>query len=350
MFQEPPLQRVSTAPPTVLANNPTPPCILRTKPQTHQQKTRANTPGALPAIQRSHLIPPILAPAPSVPTAKQIQIRKKRAQQTTLSTDDKTPRRSTRLQILPPMSLLRLRNNRIISQEAINNLIMEDLINDTTSFTPMNLRPPPAPPISYEHYAIPMPHPTTGELISSYKRLMNNPHTAEVWMTAFGKDFGGMSQGDDKTGQKGTNAMFIMSPQDIPNIPKNRVVTYARVMVDHHPQKADPNHIRITARGNLINYPRELTTWTADITTSKLHWNSVLSTPDAKYMCLDIKISTFWPPLIDTNTCAHLLPFSPHGLPSNMTLQTRYTMDTYTWKWDVRFGASPRLVYWQTNS
>ncbi len=96
-FQEPPLQRVSTAPPTVLANNPTTSCILRTKPQTHQQKTRANTPGALPAIQRSHLIPPILAPAPSVSTTKQIQIRKKRAQQTILSTDDKTPRWLTRL-------------------------------------------------------------------------------------------------------------------------------------------------------------------------------------------------------------------------------------------------------------
>ena len=99
------------------------------------------------------------------------------------------------------MSLSRLRNNRIISQEAINNLILNDLMTDTTNFTPLNLRPPPSPPIDYEHYAMPMTHPTTGELISSYKRLMNDPHTAEVWMTAFGKDFGGMSQGDDKTGQ-----------------------------------------------------------------------------------------------------------------------------------------------------
>ncbi len=36
MFQEPPLQCVSMAPPTVLANNPTAPCILWTKPRTHQ--------------------------------------------------------------------------------------------------------------------------------------------------------------------------------------------------------------------------------------------------------------------------------------------------------------------------
>ena len=123
-----------------------------------------------------------------------------------LSTDNKTPRQSTRPQIKPPMSLPRLCNNWIISQEVINNLIMDDLINDTTSFTPMNLLPPPSPPINYEHYAMPIIHPMTGELISSYKRLMNDPNTAEVWMTAFGKDFGGMNQGDNKIGQKGTNA------------------------------------------------------------------------------------------------------------------------------------------------
>ena len=165
---------------------------------------------------------------------------------------------------------------------------MDDLNNDTTNFTPMNLRPPPSPLINYEHYAMPMIHPTTGELVSSYKRLTYNPATAEVWMTAFGKDFVGMSQGDNKTGQKGTNVMFV-SLQDIPNILKDCVVTYARVVLDHRPPKADPNQIQITAGGNLINYPGELTTRTADITTSKLHWNSVFSTPDAKYMCLGIK-------------------------------------------------------------
>jgi hypothetical protein len=44
---------------------------------------------------------------------------------------------------------------------------------------------------NYAHYASPMVHPTTGMTITSYKRLMNNPETAEIWQTAFGKDFGG---------------------------------------------------------------------------------------------------------------------------------------------------------------
>ena len=58
-------------------------------------------------------------------------------------------------------------------------------------------------------------NPITGETISSYKKLMNNPARAEVWQTAFGKDFGGMAQGCNRTGQKGTNAMFVMPRAEI---------------------------------------------------------------------------------------------------------------------------------------
>ncbi len=67
----------------------------------------------------------------------------------------------------------------------------------------------------FEHYANPMVHPVTGETISSYKKMMNDPTTAKVWQTAFGKDFGGMAQGNNKTGQKGTNAMFVMTHDKI---------------------------------------------------------------------------------------------------------------------------------------
>ena len=46
---------------------------------------------------------------------------------------------------------------------------------------------------------------------------------------------------------------------------------------DHCPQKEDPNRIRITAGGNLINYyPGELTTRTANVMTAKLLWQELL--------------------------------------------------------------------------
>ncbi len=41
--------------------------------------------------------------------------------------------------------------------------------------------------------------------------------------------------------------------------------------------------------GNLVNYNSELSVRTADINTAKMHWNSIISTKNAKYMCLDIK-------------------------------------------------------------
>ena len=79
-----------------------------------------------------------------------------------------------------------------------------------------------------------------------------------------------------------------MNHDEIANIPKDRVVTYARIVVDFRPQKDDPNRVRITAGGNLIKYPGELTTRTADLTTSKLLWNSVISTDDARFAALDV--------------------------------------------------------------
>ncbi len=64
---------------------------------------------------------------------------------------------------------------------------------------------------------------------------------------------------------------------------------FAHPVVDHRPQKEDPNQIRITAMGNLVSYKGELSVRTADINTAKIHWNSVISTKKAEYMCRDIK-------------------------------------------------------------
>eukprot|EP00804_Cyclotella_cryptica_P022655 CCRYP_012469-RC/>CCRYP_012469-RC protein AED:0.37 eAED:0.30 QI:0/0/0/1/0/0/2/0/432 len=76
----------------------------------------------------------------------------------------------------------------------------------------------------------------------------------------------------------------------IRDIPRDRTITYGRVVVDYRPQNDDPNRVRITAGGNLIkDYPGKLTTRTADLTTSKILWNSVLSTKGVKFMGLDLK-------------------------------------------------------------
>jgi hypothetical protein len=72
-------------------------------------------------------------------------------------------------------------------------------------------------------------------------------------------------------------------------IVKRSFFTFANPVVDYHPQKDDPNWTQITAMGNLITYDDELSVRTTDINMAKLHLNSVVSMPNAKYMCLDIK-------------------------------------------------------------
>jgi len=226
-----PITRTSDAPAIMRARDPTAKRNLIKDTHTHRSLTRNNTPGAVPVIQR-------VAPALILP--------------------DKQPARATRRSprvntnegpviIIPPYRMLgggTRASPRLVSQQALNAMTMREAITPPMVFTLRKFLP-----ITYED------NPTTGEAISSYKRLMNDPVTAEVWQTAFGKDFGGMAQGDNKTGQKGTNSVFVMTHKEI-DIAKNagHKWTYARVVVDYRPQKEDPNRIRIAVGGNLITY------------------------------------------------------------------------------------------------
>jgi hypothetical protein len=266
------------------APNPTTKRALKTTKRVHRRLTRNNVPGTVPPITPA--IPRRPIPTDDAATPVRRSPRLGTTAQCIQAT--KLTKKIPKVLFVPIAG--RLRNHNIISQQAMNFLTDKVWNNSPQHFTPKNLRPKEAATAAnLEHLAIPMIHPTTGETISSYKKLMNNPATMEIWQTAFGKDFGGMTQGDNKTGQKGTNTIFVMTHKEILLIPTDRTITYAQVVVDFRPQKADPHRIRITAGGNLINYPGELTTRTADLTTSKLMWNSVLITEDTKYMCLDNK-------------------------------------------------------------
>jgi hypothetical protein len=221
-IQQPPLQRVSTAPATMLANNQTALWVLCMKPRTHQQKTRANTPGTLPIISHAHRVPPLLLFTKIVvkPTAP-----------STAATTTAKPCQSNWLNSAP---IPRFNNVHFITQEATNSLVVNNANTRPKAFTPLRLHP------AYmqqnpEHYSVTMVHPITGKHITSYRKLMQDPAMSEVWMTAFSKDSGSMCQGDNKTKTKGTNAIFVMDPKDIPNIPKTQPPTYAKVIIAYRP-------------------------------------------------------------------------------------------------------------------
>ncbi len=87
---------------------------------------------------------------------------------------------------------------RVVTRQVINVLSVQEEATANTTYTPRclmkNIKQ--SLPVMFEHFACPMVHPITGVTISSYKKLMHDPATAKVWQTAFGKEFGGMAQGD----------------------------------------------------------------------------------------------------------------------------------------------------------
>ena len=80
-------------------------------------------------------------------------------------------------------------------------------------------------------------------------------------------------------------------------IPSDRTITYARIVVNYQKQKNDLNRFRITVGGNFLKDDQEQMARTADLATSKVLWNSTISTEGARYMRSDINGSYLATPL-----------------------------------------------------
>ena len=77
---------------------------------------------------------------------------------------------------------------------------------------------------------------------------MDDPILGEIWEMAICVELGRLRQGFGET--EGTETMRFLTKHEMSNIPRNRTVTYACVMVDYRPQKKDPNRMRITVGGS----------------------------------------------------------------------------------------------------
>ena len=119
----------------------------------------------------------------------------------------------------------------------------------------------------------------TGDLLE-YRHLLKNPKYRDIWSKSFGTEIRQLATT--------TKTIAFMSKS---MIPQNRCkdITYGRIVCVYRSEKKDPYRTRITMGGNLINYPDDCGTPTADLLTVKLMLNSVISTPNAKFMTIDIK-------------------------------------------------------------
>jgi hypothetical protein len=76
---------------------------------------------------------------------------------------------------------------------------------------------------------------------------------------------------------------------ELPNIPKDRKITYGKIVCDYKPHKKEKERIRLTVGGDRLDYSGDVATSTTDIKTFKILINNTLSTKYAAMMMMDIK-------------------------------------------------------------
>jgi hypothetical protein len=118
-----------------------------------------------------------------------------------------------------------------------------------------------------------------------YRHLINDASTFTIWNEAAENKFGRLAQG---VGNRidCSNTIFFIPRQAVP---KGKIVTYGRFVVDIRPDKSEVHRVRLIVGGHLIQYPVDVSTRSAYLTMSKCLCNSTISTDGAKYMCLYVK-------------------------------------------------------------
>ena len=101
-----------------------------------------------------------------------------------------------------------------------------------------------------------------------------------MWTKSLANEFGQLAQGV-RNRKEGTNTMYFIPKEEVPS--KTKKVTYLKIVCNIRPDKAETHRTRITVGGNLLDYAGTITTPTATITTAKSLFNSVVSTPSAKF-------------------------------------------------------------------
>jgi hypothetical protein len=119
----------------------------------------------------------------------------------------------------------------------------------------------------------------TGDLLK-YRHLMKHPKYNDVWTKSLGTEICRLATM--------TETIFFIKKGDIPE-DRKKDKTYARIVCVFCDGKKDKYRTRITMGGNLVNYPGNCLTPTANLLTVKLLLNSIISTPNAKFTTLDLE-------------------------------------------------------------
>jgi hypothetical protein len=126
-------------------------------------------------------------------------------------------------------------------------------------------------------------HPASGKEMQ-YKDIIQHLTLGPKYKAGFGNELGRLCQVIRDI--QGTNTCFFV---ELSNIPKDRKITYGKLVCDHKPNNVDKEQVRLTVGGDMLDYTGKVVTSTADITTFQILINSTLSTKDSEITMMDIK-------------------------------------------------------------
>ena len=66
--------------------------------------------------------------------------------------------------------------------------------------------------------------------------------------------------------------------------PQESKATYNQILCDIRPQRKETHRVQLTVGSKKLTYDGPVSNLTLDLTTAKINWNSILSTPDGKYL------------------------------------------------------------------
>jgi hypothetical protein len=136
---------------------------------------------------------------------------------------------------------------------------------------------------SQQHFANAVVHQVTVKQME-YMALMKDPDLQPLWKRGFGNEVCRLFQGIRDI--PGTDTFFFV---ELTNIPKDRKITYSKIICDYKPHKKEKERVRLTVGGDRLDYSGNVSTSTTGITTFKILINSTLSTKDKTMMMMDIK-------------------------------------------------------------
>ncbi len=126
-----------------------------------------------------------------------------------------------------------------------------------------------------------------GELFE-YCHIIANQTTRATWQHSYGNEIECLAQGMLGCNTNTNTIIFIKKNQVPQNIAKD--VIYGLITCLIRPEKIEePNQTRLVAGGNRVHYLGNAGTPTTDLLPVKLLINSTITTPNAKYMTMDIK-------------------------------------------------------------